>query len=143
MRDPSKSRAIASGSVVTDLRANLPAERSSLPRLRSLLVRFLDECDVGDHVFYDALLVTHELLANAIEHGSEEEDEVEIRVQLLRTRLCVVVCDRARKGRVPVALSPDEQRDGGRGLQVVGQLADWSEQIVGGRREVRAELALQ
>ena len=142
MRNSSRSRAIAPSSVVADLHANLRAERSSLPQMRSLLLRFLDEWDVDDHVFHDALLVTHELLANAIEHGSNEEDEIEIRVQLLRARLCIVVCDRARKGRVPVALSPDEQRDGGRGLQVVAQLADWSERIVGGRREVRAELAL-
>ena len=142
MRDPSRSRAIAPSSAPADLHVQLPAEPSSLPQMRSLLVRFLDERDVDDHVSADAVLVTHELLANAIEHGSEHQDEVEIHVRLLRTRLCIVVCDRARKGGLPVALSPDEQRDGGRGLLVVAQLADWSEQIVGGRREVRAELAL-
>ena len=43
---------------------------------------------------------------------------------------------------MPVALTPYELREGGRGLQVVGQLTEWSENIVGGRREVRAELVL-
>jgi two-component sensor histidine kinase len=95
-----------------------------------------------DDVAYDALLITNELVSNAIEHGSENGDEIEIRAQLLRDRLCIVVCDNARKRRVPVALTPDEQRDGGRGLQLVAQLADLSEHIVRGRRELRAELPL-
>jgi hypothetical protein len=42
-----------------------------------------------------------------------------------------------------VALSPDERRSAGRGLQIVEQFADWSERVVDGRREVRAELVLQ
>jgi anti-sigma regulatory factor (Ser/Thr protein kinase) len=142
MRNPSRSPAGAPTSVVDDLHASLPADRSSLSQVRSLLAGFLEGSDVGDEASYNAQLVMHELVANAIEHGSNERDKIEVLVQLLRNRLCIVVYDNARKSRVPVALTPDEHRDHGRGLQVVGQLADWSEQIVRGRREVRAELPL-
>jgi anti-sigma regulatory factor (Ser/Thr protein kinase) len=142
MRYPSRSQSSVPTSVVDDLHASLPADRSSLPQMRSLLAGFLEGSDVGDDASYNAQLVMHELVANAIEHGSNEQDKIEVLVQLLRNRLCIVVYDNARQSRVPVALTPDEHRDHGRGLQVVGQLADWSEQIVRGRREVRAELPL-
>ena len=110
--------------------------------MRSLLGQFLDERAIGDEVFYDALLVAHELTANAISHGSGGEDEIEVRARLLPNRLTIVVSDSARLPAVPFALPPDERRESGRGLQVVARLAEWSERIVGGRREVRAELPL-
>jgi anti-sigma regulatory factor (Ser/Thr protein kinase) len=142
MRDPFRSQAGVPTSAVDDLHANLPADRSSLPQMRSLLAGFLEGSDVGDDASYNAQLVMHELVANAVEHGSNEHDEIEVVVQLLGNRLCIVVYDNARRSGVPVALTPDEHRDRGRGLQVVGQLANWSERIVRGRREVRAELPL-
>jgi anti-sigma regulatory factor (Ser/Thr protein kinase) len=142
MRDPTRSQAAVPAALVDGLHASLPADRSSLPQLRSLLAGFLQASNVGDDASYNAQLVMHELVANAIEHGSNEQDKIEVHVQLLRKRLRIVVYDNARKSRVPVALTPDEHRDHGRGLQVVDQLADWSEQIVRGRREVRAELPL-
>ena len=142
MSDSSRPQSSTSASAVRDWRASLPAEPASLPQMRSLLGRFLNECGVGDHVFYNGLLVADELVANAIEHGSGDDEEVEIHVQLLGDRLCIAVYDCARQAGVPVALTPDEGRESGRGLQVVARLADWSEQIIGGRREVRAELPL-
>ena len=142
MRDPSISQAGGPTSVGDDLHACLPADRSSLPRMRSMLAGFLEGTDVGDDISYNAQLVMHELAANAIEHGSDAQDKIEVLVQLLRDRLCIVVYDNARRSRVPVALTPDGDRDHGRGLQVVDQLADWSEQIVRGRRQVRAQLPL-
>jgi hypothetical protein len=42
----------------------------------------------------------------------------------------------------PAALSADDRRPLGRGLKIVEQLACWSEQVVNGRREVRATVAL-
>jgi hypothetical protein len=56
---------------------------------------------------------------------------------------CASACAiRFVKSSALVALSPDERRSAGRGLQIVEQLADWSERVVDGRREVRAELVL-
>ena len=93
----------ASTAVVADLHASIPAKRASLPQMRSLAGRFLDEHDVCDDVFYDALLVAHELVANAIEHGSGKEDEVEFLIQLRAHRLCIVVYDNVPvRGSTPV-----------------------------------------
>jgi anti-sigma regulatory factor (Ser/Thr protein kinase) len=109
--------------------------------VRAQLGRFLDARRVGDEVFYDALLVAHELAANAITHGSSARDEIEVQAELLRDRLRLTVYDRARRS-TPVAFTADERRESGRGLQIVGRLAEWSERIVAGRREVSAELPL-
>jgi anti-sigma regulatory factor (Ser/Thr protein kinase) len=119
----------------------LRAEPASLRQVRGQLGRFLDAQRVGDELFYDALLVAHELAANAITHGSAPPDEIEVQAELLRDRLRLTVSDQAR-GSAPLAFTADEHRESGRGLQIVGRLAEWSERIVAGRREVSAELPL-
>lgn len=125
-----------------ELRLRLPATPASLTKIRAQLGAFLDEQAVGDKLFFEALLVAHELAANAIEHGSGPWDEIELRVALERERLCITAIDEAKRASIPVALSPDARRERGRGLQVVGRLADWSEHLEAGRRHVRAELLL-
>lgn len=119
----------------------LPAEPSSLPQVRARIGSFLDTQRIGDEVFYDALLVAHELAANAITHGSAPQDEIEIQTELLCDRLRITLFDRAR-GPAPLAFAADEHRESGRGLQIVSRLAEWSERIVAGRRGVSAELPL-
>ena len=119
----------------------LTAELSSLSQLRGQLGRFLDKLEVGDEAFYDALLVAHELAANAITHGSWARDRIEVQAELLRDRLRITVFDEAR-GLAPFAFTADEDRESGRGLQIVGRLAEWSESVVGGRRKVSADLPL-
>jgi anti-sigma regulatory factor (Ser/Thr protein kinase) len=89
-----------------------------------------------------AVLVTRALPPNAVCHGSRPGDQIRLDVSLKGGRLRIGVRDAARGGSTPVALTPDEQRAAGRGLAMVEWLADWSERIVDGRREVRAELTL-
>ena len=125
------------------LRLTLPAEPSALGAVRGELGRFLDRNRIPDEVFYDALLVAHELAANAVRHGSEPGDEVELRAEIRGPRLRLVVSDPARHDSAPLALAPDAAAEGGRGLQIVGRLADWTDERVDGRRQVRAELALR
>jgi anti-sigma regulatory factor (Ser/Thr protein kinase) len=49
-----------------------PAELACLPRLRSLIRRFLSEQGFLAEERDQVALVAHELAANAVEHGSEE-----------------------------------------------------------------------
>jgi anti-sigma regulatory factor (Ser/Thr protein kinase) len=84
--------------------------------------------------------VTSELVTNAVCHGSRPGDEISVEVSLKGSRFRIGVRDAARGGSTPVALTPDEQRPAGRGLAMVDWLTEWSERIVDGRREVRAEL---
>jgi anti-sigma regulatory factor (Ser/Thr protein kinase) len=106
------------------------------------MARTLQEAGVEESRRFEALLVTSELVTNALSHGSRPGDEISVDVSLEGERLLIGVRDAARGGSTPVALTPDEQRPSGRGLAMVDWLADWSERIVDGRREVRAELTI-
>lgn len=120
----------------------LPAEPAAAARARSLLERTLAEAGVEESRRFEALLVTSELVSNAVTHGSSPGDEISLDVSLNGTLLRIAVRDAARGRTIPNALTRDEHRPTGRGLAVVDWLADWSEGIVDGRREVRAELTL-
>ena len=141
MNDASKPRADPSPTH-DDLSLRLPATPAALGDVRVGVGEFLGAREIGEETYYDALMVAHELAANAIAHGSREGDEIEVRANIRDDRLSIVVTDSARRGGVPFVLSPDEHRERGRGLQVVDQLAEWSEAVVGGRREVQAVLLL-
>jgi anti-sigma regulatory factor (Ser/Thr protein kinase) len=123
-----------------ELTLHLPATPAALPELREQLAAFLDARGIGEEDRHDALAVAHELAANAIAHGSRSDDDVGVHVDANDDRLRIVVSDAARRPGVPFVLTPDDERERGRGLQLVDRLADWSETIVDGRREVRAEL---
>jgi len=120
----------------------LPAEPGAVGRARALLERTLEQAGIDEGRRFEALLVTSELVTNAVTHGSKPGDEIGLEVSLEGSRLRIGVRDAAHGRTVPVSLSRDEQRAAGRGLAMVEWLADWSERIVDGRREVRAELTL-
>lgn len=120
----------------------LPAEPDAAARARALLEHTLAAAGVEASRRFEAVLVTSELVANAVTHGSRPGDEISLEVSLDGTLLRIAVRDAARGRTIPSALTRDEQRLAGRGLAVVDWLAEWSERIVDGRREVRAELTL-
>jgi anti-sigma regulatory factor (Ser/Thr protein kinase) len=121
----------------------LAAEPESVPRARALLTRFLDAEGIEGDVRRNVLLVASELVTNAISHGSGPGDEIGISYTIKGEFLCISVRDAIRGSSVPVALTADDQRADGRGLTLVDRLAHWSERVVDGRREVRAEVRLQ
>ena len=90
----------------------------------------------------DALLVTSELVTNAVRYGSRPGDHVELEFSLVDHRLSLCVRDAGRAGAGPQVLALTADRSSGRGLAIVSHLARWSEHDVGGRREVRAEMEL-
>lgn len=90
----------------------------------------------------DALLVTSELVANAIRHGSRQGDRFELEFQLVDHRLSLCVRDAGHARAAPQVRAVDTERSTGRGLAIVSRLARWSEHEVDGRREVRAEMDL-
>lgn len=120
----------------------LAAEPAAAARARAFLARTLEEAGVEDRRCFEALLVTSELVTNAVCHGSRPGDEISVDVSLNGSRLRIGVRDAARGASTPVALTSDEHRPAGRGLAMVDWLAEWSERIVDGRREVHADLTL-
>jgi anti-sigma regulatory factor (Ser/Thr protein kinase) len=133
---------VRGGQVRERLGLRVRAEAASLARIRRALARFLAEQELAEQRRQDALLVVHELAANAIEHASAGNDHVEIAVSLEPESLVIRVLDPARTVTRPAALEPDDSRESGRGMLIVHQLARWSEQLKGDRREVTAQLPL-
>jgi anti-sigma regulatory factor (Ser/Thr protein kinase) len=124
------------------LELRLAARAASLAWIRRLLTAFLTEHNLDEQRRRDALLIVHELAANAIEHGSRDEDRLEVTVTVEAESLLIRVLDQARSAARPVQVEQDEWRETGRGMLIVEQLANWSEQLKGGRREVTAQLPL-
>jgi anti-sigma regulatory factor (Ser/Thr protein kinase) len=125
------------------LEISVPAQTTALAHVRRQLRAFLAEHDVREDQRHPVVLVTHELAANAIVHGSADESElVSITVELEPQSLVIRVLDPARTENGPAVLEPTDWRESGRGMLMVGELATWSDRLIDGRREVRAELPL-
>lgn len=125
------------------IQARLVADPGVLSEIRGLLTRLLATAAVPAPRRHDALLVADAVASNAIAHGSRPGDEIEICCRLNGDLLKIVVFDCARNASAPIALTPDEERAAGRGLQVVDRIADsWTETIVNGRRKVTVEMIL-
>lgn len=122
--------------------ASLLAEPKSVGEARRLIRRALCGRGIDRQRVEDVLLVTSELASNAIRHGSSRGDRFELEFRFAHDQLCVCVRDagRARSGPRALALGPEQ--GGGRGLAIVSRLARWSEHVVGGQREVCAEMDL-
>jgi len=118
------------------------AQAASLARIRTVLTSFLAERGLGEDQQHNAVLVVDELAANAIEHGSTDDDEVEVTVTLRPCSLLIRILDPARTDAAPTRREPDELGESGRGMLIVGQLATWTERLRRGRREVTARLPL-
>jgi anti-sigma regulatory factor (Ser/Thr protein kinase) len=89
----------------------------------------------------DGTLVASELVANAVLHsGCRIDQRIRVRANLDRDRLLISVHDPGLSGGHAAPGSPSDSRAGGRGLQIVDQLARrWGAERPGGYR-VWAEL---
>lgn len=125
-----------------DWSLSLSAEPEAIGEARRQLRGALCGCGIEEQHVQDALLVTSELVTNAVRHGSCQGDRVDLEVQLVEHRLSLCVRDAGRVGAVPQVLALTAEGSSGRGLAIVSRLARWSEHEVDGRREVRAEMDL-
>jgi anti-sigma regulatory factor (Ser/Thr protein kinase) len=97
------------------------AEPEAAPAARRVLERLLWNLDPGE--VQVAALLTTELIANSIEHGTGTPGSVHLQVALTAGRLRVEVGDDG-SGFVPAARSPDAPLDSHWGLHLVEALAD-------------------
>lgn len=126
------------------LTLRLPSDPASVRQARRAVAEAVAET-AGSGVPYELELVVSELVSNAIEHGSDSGDSVELELTRRGDAVRVLVRDPARhRSQVPMALTPSEERVRGRGLHVIDRLAAaWGERIADGCREVWAELRLE
>lgn len=123
-----------------EVRARLAAEAQSVGQARRLVKNVLRGSPAKPQRVQDALLVASELVSNAIRHGSRQGDEIDVQFKLVGSTLLLRVVDPARADAVPHLPPRDPARVAGRGIEIIGRLARWSEGVIDGRRAVQAEL---
>jgi anti-sigma regulatory factor (Ser/Thr protein kinase) len=132
------------GRVYETLEFSVPAQAASLVQVRRRLRGFLAEHKVREDQRDDVVLVAHELAANAIVHGSSDQDEeVAITIRLEPRSVVIRVSDSARTDAMPAPLEPTDWRESGRGMLIVDELATWRQELRDGHREVTAKLSLR
>jgi anti-sigma regulatory factor (Ser/Thr protein kinase) len=92
----------------------------------------------------DALLITSELVSNAVKHsGCGPADEVEVVAELTPGGVLIAVTDPGRSGGTPARMAAGSTWGGGLGLRIVEHLARrWGAERRDGLR-VWAELPLE
>lgn len=115
----------------------LPCDSSAPQRARHAL----EPLAVIEPIRDDALLVTSELVSNAVRHsGCEPEEELEVVAELTSEAVLIAVTDVGRSEKTPTLR--DAMRDGGFGLGIVEAVAcRWGAERRDGLR-VWAEIAL-
>lgn len=121
------------------LRRRLPCD-SSAPQLAR---HALHPLTAIEPVRDDALLITSELVSNAVRHsGGGPADEVEVVAELTSEGVVIAVTDPGRSGSTPARLAAGSAWGGGLGLRIVEDLARrWGAERRDGLR-VWAEIAL-
>lgn len=109
-----------------------PAELAAVPASRRFVRHQVTSSDLCD----DAMLLTSELAANAVEHARTPFD---VTVVTGQRSLRIEVADDSRRTPTVLSVPADAQR--GRGLQIVRQIADrWGVDIRGSGKAVWFEL---
>jgi anti-sigma regulatory factor (Ser/Thr protein kinase) len=102
----------------------LPAVPVSVAEARRNVRLLLSEWDISRETCDNAVLVTSELVTNALTHT--ESDLIVCRLRTSGVRLHIEVEDQNRSHTLPACRQPKPDDQGGRGLLLVGMLSsDW------------------
>jgi anti-sigma regulatory factor (Ser/Thr protein kinase) len=113
-----------------------PRVTTAVADARDWLTAFLYEHSMHDGVVEDAVLVTSELVTNALRHGLGD-----VVVQSVAEDGDVHLAVTDSSGDMPVLLAPDPERVGGVGLRIVDELASrWGTSPFPGGKTVWAVL---
>lgn len=120
----------------------LPFASGAARAARDLVNRLLDAHSVSEDLRQDAALIVHELVVNAVLHGSpDEEEQIEFATWVADGELVISVHDSGETGQVAVK-PPSQDAPNGRGLAIVDALSTrWSVDRTDGTR-VSAHLGI-
>src|ERR1043166_2817933 len=123
--------------------AVFPAEAAAVRQARQKLRETLEQLGVDPARRHLALLLLSEVVTNAITHGSRPGDRITVAWTLDRDLLKVAVVDSGSTSDQPTPLQADEEREEGRGLLIVDEVADyWNERAMRGCRRVSFRVRL-
>ena len=102
-----------------------------------LRAQLADDVDTERH--RDVELIVSELVTNAVQHGSNPGDKIELALEPRGRSVYVGVTDCCRNRSSPALLASSDDREFGRGLLTIERLADrWGDEIIAGERRVWA-----
>ncbi|MET9296535.1 ATP-binding protein [Streptomyces sp. NPDC003077] len=101
---------------------HLPARRTSVPEARRRVLSVLNEWGAAQHVRDDVELVVSELFTNAVCHSRSERIGCELTVVGAHVR--VEISDQGRGTSMPRVQPGSLDKEGGRGLFLVGALSE-------------------
>lgn len=108
-------------------RIDLPARREALAPGREFVRAALERQGWGGEPIEAVALAVSEALTNAVEHGSRPGAPVAVEVRASETRARIRIADGGRPGSTtpsPLRAAPPPSSDHGRGLIIMGALAD-------------------
>ncbi|MEV0260131.1 ATP-binding protein [Streptomyces sp. NPDC050617] len=100
----------------------LPSRTASVAEARHRTRQWLDRCAVPDGICAAAVLVVSELVTNAVVHTDSERISCRVRADTAQVRLEVRDSGSGRRGPRQRSAGPDAET--GRGLLLVGSMAD-------------------
>ncbi|MFB7499106.1 ATP-binding protein [Streptomyces sp. NPDC056161] len=113
---------------------DLPATPESVGAARRAVRELLTGWGTGDDVLDNAVIVTSELVTNAVNHSASER--IACRLRATPGRLRIEVEDQNRAAALPTPRRPDPDDQNGRGLLLVEALScDWG--VADARRSAR------
>ena len=126
-------------SATLQIRAEPGAPGAARAFLRAHLV-----ADLDTERRRDVELIVSELVTNAVQHGSNPGDDIELALEPRGRTVYIGVTDRCRHRNSPALFASSTDREFGRGLLTIERLADrWGDEIVAGRRRVWAIVSLR
>jgi anti-sigma regulatory factor (Ser/Thr protein kinase) len=119
-------------------RAEFAAEAAAVSQARQRLRQVLEALGVNADRQRAALLLLSEVVTNAVKHGGPADEDITLAWTLDRDMLKVaVVASASAAGGGPVVRQPNSEREDGRGMLIVDEIAEcWDHRAVGGRRQV-------
>jgi anti-sigma regulatory factor (Ser/Thr protein kinase) len=103
------------------LRIHLPAQPTSAAAARRHVKAVIDAWDLGVDAYVAALLAS-ELVTNALRHGADDDETIELVITAGEDWLQVCVHDSSRSEPVLMQRAPDAED--GRGLKLLANLSD-------------------
>ncbi|PIB04480.1 MULTISPECIES: ATP-binding protein [Streptomyces] len=105
------------------LRSTFPAHPSRAAGVRAMLAEHLTHLRLPPEHRDSAVLATDELFANAVQHGSPDDDgTITVTIEYAESELRVTVADCSPA--LPRLCTADGAEESGRGLAIVAALAD-------------------
>ena len=125
---------------------DLPDDAVSVPLCRHAARVILEQLQIAPDRRYEIELALGEAATNVVRHAYPNPGhQYRVELEINERKVCLTVLDRGRGFARDTVPDPEEEQLGGRGIQLIEQIADvaWFECVKGQGTKLVAEFALQ